>query len=379
MAQHDGNSGQFQTTSDTGLQIRGITDYLSLISPDDHPLFSRFGLSNPSAWRVNAWPAVKLEWAEDDFQPRADDLDGSITSTATTITLTDASMVQVGDVLEIGSEWVWVSAVNKTTEVATVTRAVAGTTAATHADAVAVTRITNAQLEGIENHASSFVTRSVPYNYNQEIHRGIKVSDRQIAVRQYGIENEYTYQLNKKMREAMIDLERALLYGKREQDTTSVAGKLGGLDYFINSSGGNTVSAGGAVTQDDFDEAMRLAYEDGGMPSVAIVSPKNMKVIKNIYDGGTPLQVPRTETTLGMTIERVLTPYGTVELLMNRWIDDSEIFLIDPSHFAIFPFQDFRSEELARTGTYMEGMLNGIFTCGVRHALKAHAAIISIS
>lgn len=68
-------------------------------------------------------------------------LDGSITNSALSATVDDGSLIQAG-VIEIGSECLWVQAVDTTTNVLTISpdgRGWDGTTAASHADNVRVT------------------------------------------------------------------------------------------------------------------------------------------------------------------------------------------------------------------------------------------------
>lgn len=380
MANYDGLRTTF---TDTTPQVRVITDLISLISPKDTPLIARFGIqsSPPAGWKVQGWPSKKVEWLEDELMPMSDTLDGSITSNATTITVADASVFHVGHRILVGSEEMWVSARNTSTEVLTVTRDWAGTTGATHADGATVKVLGTARVEGTDSDEGSTVDVTAPYNMWQIFHDEVLIADEQELVSTYGIDSDLEYQSEKKTQELLKQLEQSLTLGSRNVASTNAdANGMGSLDYYINQSGGNTVSAGGAVTQADFEDALELAYADGGNPSVGLVSPANMQVIKNFYDSDGFLRIDRTETTVGMTVERVLTPFGEVELLMSRYQPDSTIMLIDPMHYS-GPMQvtAFQREILARDGTYTKAQVVGRFTQMVRHGLTAHAAIIAIS
>lgn len=375
--------GQRTTFTDTTPQVRVITDVISLISPKDTPLIARFGLqsSPPAGWRVQGWPGKKVEWLEDELMPMSDTLDGSITSNATTITVADASVFHVGHNILIDDEEMWVSARNTSTQVLTVTRDWSGTTGATHADAATVQVLGTARVEGTDSDEGSTVDVSAPYNMWQIFHDEVLIADEQELVSMYGIDSDLEYQSEKKTQELLKQLEQSITLGARNVASTNAdANRMGSLDYYINQSGGNTVSAGGAVTQADFEDALELAYADGGSPSVAVVSPANMQVIKGFYDSSSFLRVERSETTVGMVVERILTPFGEVELLMSRYQPNATIPIIDPMHFSgpmvVTPFQ---REILARDGTYTKAQVVGRFTQMVRHGLTAHAAIIAIS
>lgn len=375
--------GTRTTFTDTTPQVRVITDLISIISPRDTPLIARFGVQSapPAGWKVSGWPGKKIEWLEDELMPMSDTLAASITSVATTITVADASVFHVGDLLLVDSEEMWVSARNTGTNVLTVERDFAGTTAATHASAAVVKVIGNAQLEAQDSAEGSTVDITAPYNVVQRFADEVRAGDLERKISLYGIDDDLEYQVEKKIQENMKKLEQNLLLGARNEaaDNTS-PNALGSLDYYINVAGGNTISAGGAVTQADFEDALELAYLDGGAPSIAVLSPANMQVVKNFYDSASYLRIERSETTVGMVIQEILTPFGTVELLMDRYQGDSTILLIDPEHYsgplAVDPWE---REILARTGWYSKAMLTGVFTQMIRHGAKAHAAIVAIS
>ena len=372
--------GMLTPYSGHDIQRRAITDLISIITPRDTPLIARFGIqtSPPAGWKLVNWPSTAVEAIQDELHALTDALNGSITSNATTITVDEGAVFHEGDVIQVDSELMWVTSIAN--EVLTVTRDFAGTTAATHADNSTVTVITNARIVGDEDDTSSVTDLATVKNYTQILHAGLKVSRTQEKLSQYGKEGEMAFQRMKATQELMRKLERALLRNSGiNSGSASEAALMGGLPYWINSSGANTVSAGGAVTQADFEDALEAAYNDGGNPRVAVVSPANMQVIKNFYDSSSYLRVERTETTVGMTIETILTPFGEVELLMDRHATDSEIFIIDPDHFAILAFEPVFNQPLAVTGDYIREQIIGEFTCLVRHPLQAHAAIISIS
>ncbi len=366
---------------DTTPQKRAVTDLISMISPVDTPLIARFGIlpaAGPSFNVVN-WPGTTVEWLEDKLNAVDDALNASITSTTTTITVDDQSVFHIGDVILIQSEYLYVSGHSATGQVLTVVRSFGGTTNATHADDLVVTVIGNARIEGAESDEDAVIDITTTSNFTQTLQAGLKVTRSQQKLTEYGRENTMEYQRMKKTKELLIKLERALWYGKPGAGSATVPRTLGGLDHFINSAGGNTTSAGGAVTQKDFEDTLLKAYTDGGSPSIALVSPTNMQVIKNFYDASGFLQIDRTETSVGMKIQTVVTPFGDVELLMSRNQPSTDIPLIDPDHFAILSFDPFFTRQIAITGDYEREELVGEFTCIVRHGLTAHGQIIAIS
>jgi len=368
--------GPITSYSDTTPLKRVITDYVSLIDPSDAPAVEALGGLDGamSKFRFVNWPSTACEWLEDTLADLTDSLNGSITSNATTITVADASLFQEGNILLIDAEQMWVSSVATATEVLTVTRNYSGTQAS-HSDTVAVEVIGIARLEGAESDDLAFTDRTVGSNYTQIFHQEVKVSRTQAAISQYGIADEFSYQANKAVPQLMRLIEKQVYRGARKPGSATTPRAFGGLGTFVTD---NTVSAGGAVVQADFEDALEAAYTDGGKPGLALVSPANMQVIKNFYDSSLFLRVERAENVAGVKIDRVLTPFGEIDLLMDRWAPSGSIFILDPAHVGFATYFPFTQEPLAKTGDYERGQVVGEFTLCVRMD-KAHAVISAIS
>jgi len=366
------------TYSDTTPHKRIITDVISLIDPSDAPAIERLGGLDGASDKfrfVNGNGKV-VEWLEDTLISLTGALNGSITSTATTITLSDGDNYQEGHIIEIDSERLWVSAVNNATEVLTVTRSFGGTTNASHADTATVSIVGMARLEGAESDDIAFTDRTVGSNYTQILHQEIKVARTQNQISQYGISDEMAYQGDK----VIPSLTRLL---EKHFYTSTVAGAgsattprvMGGYQAFVTD---NKVS-GATLAQSQFENAVKAAYSDGGNgPWIALLSPTNLQKVKNFYDSSNFLRVDRTEGTVGMVIERVLTPYGSVDLVLDRWAKDAQIAILDPMHAGFKTLYPFTQEALAKSGDYEKSEVVGEFTLCIRQD-KAHAMLTSVS
>jgi hypothetical protein len=140
----------------------------------------------------------------------------------------------------------------------------------------------------------------------------------------------------------------------------------------------NKVS-GGTIAQSQFEAAIQSAYQSGGYgPWDAYCSPTNLKKIKALYDTSAFLKVSRDENTIGMQIERILTPYGEVNLILDRWAKDTEIPLIDPKHCGWLTIYPFTQEPLAKVGDYDRAEVIGEFTLALRQN-AAHAILTNVS
>lgn len=364
--------------SDTTPQKRVITDVISLIDPADTPLLDALGgLDGASGkFRFVNNPGTVMEWLEDTLFPLTDSLNGSIATNTTAVTVADASKFQDGDILLVDAEYVWVSAVNTATEVITVTRNYGGTQA-THATSAVVEIVGQARLEGDDSDARAFTDRTTASNFTEIFHHEVKVTRTQNKLTQYGIDEELEYQARKIIPSINRLIEKAQFHGQQKAGSATTPRAFGGLGTFITA---NTVSAGGAVTQADFDDTAQLIFADGGMgPWLAPCSPANVKVIKSFLESSTILRVTQSETQLGMIVDKIVTPFGDVAIQRNRWAPSAKIYLVDPNHAGFVTYDPFRREPLAKSGDYEREEVVGEFSYAVRQGNAAHGAITAIS
>lgn len=369
---------QKTTYSDSTPHKRVITDLISLIDPSDAPLVDALGgLDGASGkFRFTNGKGKLVEWLEDSLIPLTDTLnsDATVTSTIVTISVTDGSLYQPGHIINISTEYLWVSSVSGNT--ITVTRGVGGSTAATLTSLAAVTFIGMARLEGAESDTIGLVDITTGSNYTQIFHQEVKVSRTQQQLSQYGISDEMAYQGDKAVPSLMRLIERHLYHNKAASAGSATTPRMmGGLQALMT---GNLV-AGTSLTQAMIESAAMLAYQDGGTgPWIAPVAPANMTKIKNFYDATTILRVERTETTVGMVITQIETPFGQVNLVLDRWAPTTLIPLIDVKHAGMVTYYPFTQEPLAKTGDYDRTEIVGEFTFCLRQA-DAHALLTAVS
>lgn len=373
------------TYSDTTPLKRAITDVISLIDPTDTPLISAAGGLDGAAskFRFVNWPSTVVEWLQDDHAPLSDVMNESatITSTVTTITVTDASIYDLGYIVMVDSEYMWVSSAATATNIITVTRGVAGSTAATHDSIAAVAIIGQARLEGAESTPVAFVDRYIGSNVTQIFHQEVKVTRSHGQISQYGISDERAYQRDKAVPNLMRLVEKHTLYAKGASAGSATTPRImNGVQGFITT---NKVS-GATLSQAQFESAVRLAYQYGGSgPWAAVVSPTNMLKIKNFYDttgvaSATILRVTRDTREVGMVVERILTPFGNVDLLLDRWALSTIIPILDLKHLGYMTYYPFSWQELAVGGDYTKDEVVSELTFCLRQE-KAHAILTAVS
>lgn len=366
------------TYSDTTPQRRVITDIISLIDPSDAPMVDALGgLDGASGkFRFTNGKGKVMEWLEDSLLSLSTTLaeSATCTSTVTSFTVTDGSIFQEGHICKIASELVWVSAVD--TNTITVTRGVAGSTAATQNSIAAISVVGMARLEGDDSDDIAFTDRTTGSNYTSIFHQEVKVSRSQRQLSQYGIVDELNYQVDKIIPSLMRLVEKMTFESKGVSAGSATTPRImSGIQGFVTT---NKLS-GATLAQSQFENAVLSAYNSGGTgPWLAFCNPVNIQKIKNFYDTSTLLRVDRTETTVGMNVTQIETPFGSVKLVMDRWAPTSIIPLIDEKHAGYVTYSPFTQEPLAKTGDADRVEVVGEFSFCLRQE-KAHAILTNVS
>lgn len=394
-------SGQRTTLTDTNVQRRAVTDMISMIDPTEVPLcaYLGWGAGTENKFQLVNWPGHKVEWLEDTLTTRSATANSaSLTSDSTltqiTVTTNSGAVFQPGNVIKIDSEYIWISSISS--DVLTVTRNYGGTQA-THASDATVTLVTTARLEGDDADDSYSTTTSTAYNHTQIFQRTVNVSRSQAKNSQYGIEDEYMRQVQKyigggngmggrgRAGVLPIELEKALFEGVRKTRTATLGGAMGGLDWFLNTSnnaGAHVQSLTGspALTQKHIEDEIQNCWDDGGYPNLIVCGGWAKRKITSFWEN--PQRYERSSVVGGMIVERIMTEFGELDILLNRWCPSTSLYLLDTDYIGILPFDDFFEQELAVDGDYAKGQVVGEYTFIMGHCNaveSAHAKITGFS
>lgn len=361
--------GAIFQTFDTDTLRESVRNAIDNIAPRDTPVLALLGTSND--FRLEYQGNHKYEWLTDTLRVRTGTVNnsGSVGSGDTSITLTDASKLKPGDVIKIGTEKIWVGAVNSTTNViSSLGRGWGSTTAAGHDDASTWTYLFSARLEGADSDDSPYTNPSRLYNESQIMHFEIEVTGTEQISPRYGIADQMAYQLAKVIGgrgtsggDMLIDLNNTFYHGERVTRVgKSTAGGMGGLETFVTSNVYDASSlTGGALTYDLLMDMMQDQWEAGGMPTHLVMNATQKRKVGRLFDGFR--QMPRTDTTGGFMIDYLETDFGTTQILLDRWCPSDRIYSIQDSTMGWITMRDWSIGELGQNGDYVEMQIVGEF------------------
>ena len=370
-------SGRVDSYDHTVPRKRTVTDRILLSSAFDRSTIDALGLDNSFKFRFVNEPNRTYEWLEDNFVARTDTLTSSggmaSDSTTTTCLVTTPALYIIGSVILIDSEYMWVSGISSST--LTVVRNRDGTQA-THANSATVTIVGTARLEGADASDSPTTESASTSNHSQIFFRKVEMSRDHRLFPNYGVSDFWDYQIDKYMKELVIELDQVPYQGNKVVGTSSHAqGRgAGGWDTFITS---NTTAAGSAqLTRKNIDDNLALAYAAGGSPDLLFCNTFQQRVINSLYEGF--ITTERSERTGGNLITMLDPPIGgmkPLQIVVDRFCPAAKVYLIDSSYSGYITIDPFFFEMLGKTGDADKGEIIGEY--GFVTAYEDAHAIIS--
>lgn len=286
--------------------------------------------------------AAKFEHAEDDTLVSTIQVNGAHLIGDTTIQLdTDHAKrcrlnMQVFN--KTTKEVMVITDIDLATDIITVVKGAASSTAAAIADNEVLILSSEAQEEGVTFVDAITNELDLSYNYIQEVETPIEASWLQMATQELTTP-DWKHQTNKAILEHKEKLERIYWLGKRDLRTGPNGKRVyytGGIFWFIEADTTNANwkkdFAGGPLTKSGIDDWMRhpLTY---GSPSrkALFTSPYGRMKLTQISEGFQ--RVARSESTLGMEITKVSLNGKVLPIIENQMFAkvgmEDYIFLVD--------------------------------------------------
>jgi TusA-related sulfurtransferase len=313
--------GILQNVSLTNEQVTVLEPYLREVFCNEAPLYSRLPVE-PVGNNV-------FEIITYDLRPAAYTLAGAFTAStgSTTLTLADATALQVGDVLEVldtagaATERVEVTAASTDGVTVTVRRAresttVIANTAGGSAGSLVVSLIGNSRTGAEVNQQGRRAVRTLVEQYVQTFQYAVEVGGLANAVTATrlpaGISDVFSMNQKVAMTEMVREIERTLYYGIGEKPTAAGdRAKMKGFRTLIKNFNGGanyTASAGASFTKLNFAAAIQKAFDGGGNPDVCVCASNLLTGLSTWSVGLQQFPDPRTNA-LGLPIREFQAPF----------------------------------------------------------------------
>lgn len=367
-----GNSYSSTTTQVTDSQIRYVDDMLEYLEVDDFPIQKAIGYGEPVNVR-------KLEWGDRRRAPSADQLNEALDDSETGVDVDNGARFQVGNLIKVDDEVMWVSAIS--TNTLTVTRAW-GSTAATHADNATVRIIGVAMPENFATPAAPIATGEFFYNYFQLFDSGIQISNRANANGEANYlirRKEYNQRVEEKFIEKAEQLEYTLIHGTRVDATSTTPSSMGGIPAFITTQVTDLGDA--ALTKQTLRALWQSTFLNVGkvhMAKTMLMGTAAKSLLNTFYDPARRLS--GSDKSVTEMLDAVETDFGRMTFVMHYHMPADEIYGVNLKNLSIHPFGDYgrwHDKRLPEDGPYMKGRITGDY-CLEAKGDRAHFKVIDI-
>lgn len=345
---------------------QSVVDEILLLNPHQTPLINLLGFAAPVTQTTH-------QWFEDEMIADESTVAGAKTNADTAIVVADAEPFRAGHVVKIGEELLLVSAVNTGTKTLTVARGYAGTTAAAIADAAKIEVQFVEGQEGADVRGARFKARVAKSNKTQIFDDSVEISGTAAAVQQYGINDLYEYEKQKKQLELALQLEKALINGVSYEN--GQIRQMKGIRQFIQT---NVTNVGGALTMDAINNLAQSVYEAGGFATggdyKVMVGAKQKRKLSALDTN--KIQINRSENSRGEVVDTLVNDFGQFEIALNNNLAPDELLFVDANRMAVRPLvgREFFHKFMGEKGDYTVGMLVGEYTLEFQQE-KAHGRL----
>lgn len=328
-------TGARYSFTDTANVAIDMSDTLAMISPSDVPLLQLIGKDSLKSPCV----AVKHEWLEDELRPLDSAVaDGSINNTtdpvAMNVTAGHGVYFRAGDILLLESELVRVTAV--ATDAVTVARGFGGSTNAAHAAATAIKIVGNVNVQDAPQGASRTTTKTGLFNYTQLYEDTVVVTSTSQAIKKYVEQNEMSGQLERALKVAWIQWERALIHGRKVAPAASVASAMDGILPRITT---NAYAKAGALLVEDFIlQALQDSWQQGGAIDTIVANAFQKRRMNGFLDS--IRMTTRTDRVAGAVVDTYTSDFGTVDIVLDRNMPTDTVLLIEKGRIGFGPLTD---------------------------------------
>ncbi len=360
-----------------------VSEEISMISPFETPLLDRLAQAPRAATHV------LHEWLEESLNPNT-----VVTSnTSEVLPATDpvtlavhdgsgnsvAKYFMVGHIFENDTtgEQLQVSSIDNDNSLLVLSRGFGGTTAATIAEGETLDAISDAALEGADVTVDISRPRSRQQNYCQIFKKDVIVSGTVEAVRQLGgITDEMDHQRNQRLREAIRDLEKAVIRGRTSGNSIGSATARRSMDGILARLTTNATSIG-SLNPSILNDVIQTAWNNGGTDVDLIVADKTLKRVIDTFND-TRVEVMNRDERFHNRVSMFESTYGDMEVILDRWMPSNTIMVISTQRVHVVPLtgRSFRFVPVSRTGDAEKGMILGEYTTEVKNEEgMAYAAI----
>ena len=241
-----------------------------------------------------------------------------------------------------------------------------GTTHQTLTDTLANAAV-NAHIEGGDYSFTTPAARSRVSNYTQIFVTGVEVSDTQRVVSKAAVEDEFIYQMTKKMKEHARDIEKALVEGTGNAGTSATARELKGVLAWITTTNITGTGTGlEPLTESMFNDCLQAIWDQGGSPDTAWVNGSQKRKISAFTDSATKF-VDADAKKLTATVGVYDSDFGRIKIVLDRFMPPSVVAITQTDLWKVAVLRPTRKVDVAKIASSTRAVIETELTLEARN------------
>lgn len=201
-------------------------------------------------------------------------------------------------------------------------------------------------------------TRSSISNLCQITEKVTQVSGTARALHPKGVGDTFDAEVSDRLIELKRDMEWYFLNGTKTVESDTAARQMNGLVNLVNAN--NVISTAGALTEDHFLDAFQKMWDHGAQGEYfAFVNATQKRAINALAKAGSNvrwvLENGSVTNEWGVGISKIVSDFGTINLVLDRHMDTKTILALDLEEVQIAELRSTFYEDLPKAGDYFKG------------------------
>jgi len=224
----------------------------------------------------------------------------------------------------------------------------------------------NALIEGADYTYAKPSARTRLSNWTQIFATSVEVSDTQRVVDKAGLEDEFYYQMSKRMKEHARDIEYALVNGTGNSGASGTARRLKGVLSFITSTNITGTGTGSeALSEDMFNDMLEQVWEDGGIPDTIFTNGGHKRDIA-AFTGGATKNVNSSEKEISVGVDVYDSDFGKLKIILDRFMPAGTIIALQSDLWKVAVLRPTKKVDTAKIGSATRGVIETELTLEAR-------------
>lgn len=230
----------------------------------------------------------------------------------------------------------------------------------------------NAAIEGADFSFAIPSMRSRVSNNTQIFTKTLEVAETQRTVNTAGLEDEFAYQMEKRMKEIATDIEKALITGTGNSGASGTARELKGiLGYITTNVETGTGTATEALTETMYNNLLQTIWAAGGRPDYTYVNGWQKRKISSFSTSNTRYLEVTGEGELKNTVAVYESDFGRQRIVLDPFMTTTVVAALQRDMWKVAVLRGIHSVDVATVGDAKRGALVGELTLEARNELSS--------